>query len=76
MIAETHRSSPAFALGGVVPAFACIGCGADLTGYHFLQVRGVCPGCCIEHDFQYDRDERQHACIYCGEPAPSDWYDD
>jgi hypothetical protein len=75
MIASTQRSSPAFAIGGVPHAFACITCGASVATTHFLRERGICHEHCFEHEFEYDRDERQWLCIVCSEFAPADWYD-
>lgn len=75
MIAETYRSTPAFTPGGVAPIFECIGCGDDVVGYHFLQVRGICPRCCTDHDLEYSPEQRMHTCKHCDEPASDDWYD-
>lgn len=72
MIPETYRSSPAFAVGGVRPTFECIGCGADLVGYHFLQVRGVCPSCCYDHDYEYSPEQRMHTCKHCDRSVDPD----
>lgn len=35
----------------------------------------TCFDHCEDHDFAYDRDIHQHACINCGMPAPYDYYD-
>lgn len=74
MIASTPRSSPAFAIGGVAHAFSCIVCGGDVPITMALFERGICFEHCMEHEFQYEREERAAFCIVCSAPAPPDWY--
>jgi hypothetical protein len=75
MMQASPRSTPAFAIGGTPEAFACIVCGGEVYGYHFLDVRGICPKHCFEHEFAYQREVSEHRCDHCDEPAPRDWYD-
>lgn len=52
---------------------ACRGCGrTDLDGYDPRGVNTWCPGCCPDHNFEYDRDRRGKFCSRCGEPLPWD----
>lgn len=75
MFEATLRSTPAFAIGGVKAEFACVCCGSDTATHHILDVRGVCPSHCFDHDFEYDRYARACLCIHCSEEQeyePSD----
>lgn len=45
--------------------------------------RAICMDCCgtadhhdgeTGHQYEYDRDERNHLCRYCAAPAPDEWY--
>lgn len=33
----------------------------------------VCPDCCEHPDYEYERSERRHFCIECGDDASYDW---
>jgi hypothetical protein len=71
----THRSTPAFAVGGVPHAFTCVGCGVEVPTTRFLEPRGICASCCYDHDYEYDRYVREHRCTHCDKPADADWYE-
>ena len=75
MIASTHRSTPAFAVGGVVPEYRCIVGGGEVATHHVLAPRGLCYEHCYDHDWQYDRWERTDVCNECGESKRPDDYD-
>jgi hypothetical protein len=75
VIAATQRSSPAFAVGGVVETFGCIACGAECVVRPSAAPRGICPDCCTDHDYEYDRGDRRFYCDHCGMEPPADWYD-
>lgn len=62
----THRSSPAFSIGGIAPDSICVVCGCEVNGHHFLEVRGYCSEHCPDHDFEYDPYERGRFCVHCG----------
>jgi hypothetical protein len=35
----------------------------------------ICPACCEDHEYEYDRGDRAHYCEHCGQEPPADWYD-
>lgn len=64
------------------PMSRCRSCGSS-KDVAFYDPRGIwayffrntlCPKCCTEHEFEYDRDMREHCCTKCGEPAPFDYH--
>lgn len=58
----TYRSTPAFAVGGVVPEFRCVCCGAETATMPLREVRSLCCGCAGEHpEYEYGY------CVECGE---------
>lgn len=61
--------------------FTCRVCGCE-TDTHPLEenqlgemigVQGVCPDHCEDHDYEYDRDRREHYCVHCDQLAPDDY---
>lgn len=62
---NTHRSTPAFAVGFVAPLFACMVCGEDTATYPAQGIRGICEKHCFDHDFEYDRYLGGHHCVHC-----------
>lgn len=56
----TRRSTPAFAVGGVIPEFRCECCGVDIASMYPNEPRGLCCKHRDEHDFEYGY------CIECG----------
>lgn len=64
-MSQSHRSTPAFAVGGVKPEFTCRICGIETASYPVGDVRGICEAHCADHDFEYDRERRGHYCLDC-----------
>lgn len=56
------------------PDFKCHKCGKD-TLVAPVDGPAVCPECCEDHDYKYERGERGHFCIHCFAKAPDDWFD-
>lgn len=56
--------------------FSCRVCGAQCDIAPDPPARAVCPNCCEDHDYRYERELRGHYCFHCGQEAPEDWYDD
>lgn len=54
--------------------FHCNVCGEATLIAPKWPARGVCPGHCEDHDYEYDQGERRHSCKYCGQEPPMDWY--
>lgn len=54
------------------PSFKCRVCGTSLDSAPCWPFRGTCPEHCPEHDYEYDRDRRERACVHCGELMPYD----
>lgn len=55
--------------------FACRKCGVSCDsspGYG----QAICPTCCEDHEFEYHREFRTHACRHCETPVDVDWYAD
>lgn len=56
--------------------FSCRVCGIQCDSAPDPPARAVCPNCCEDHDYRYERELRGHYCFHCGAQAPEDWYDD
>lgn len=54
--------------------FHCHKCGAETTVAPDPPAKAVCPKCCEDHDYRYDRGMHEHRCIHCDEPRPYDYY--
>ena len=52
----------------------CSKCGADEVICYMEPETAVCPNCCEDHEYEYDRYDRTHSCQHCGDLAPPDWY--
>ena len=75
-------------MSAVLPAGTCCVCRkADDVACYPDEGAGktYCPTCCgvaekddgeQGHQFDYDKDERDYICRYCGERAPRDWMAD
>lgn len=62
--------------GKVLVDFSCRVCGVQCDGAPDPPARAVCPECCEDHDYRYERDLRGRYCHHCGQEAPQDWFDD
>lgn len=52
----------------------CSKCGKDeVLSYHDA-ASALCPECCDDHDYEYDRCDRVYYCTHCGQEPPDDWY--
>jgi hypothetical protein len=52
----------------------CSKCGADdVLAYHTVET-AICPNCCEDHEYEYERGERRHYCQHCSAEPPDDWY--
>jgi hypothetical protein len=56
--------------------YACRVCGANTDIAPDPPAKPICPKCCEDHDYEYQRELRGHYCNHCGEEAPRDWVDD
>lgn len=45
----------------------CSKCGADEVICYEAEDTAVCPKCCEDHEYEYERYERGNFCIHCGE---------
>jgi hypothetical protein len=54
--------------------FSCRVCGVECDGAPDPPARAVCPNCCEDHDYRYERELRGHYCIHCGQEAPDDYF--
>lgn len=52
----------------------CSKCGADEVICYATAETALCPNCCEDHEYEYERFERGHYCQHCGAEAPPDWY--
>ena len=52
----------------------CSKCGRDEVIVYDSPETAVCPECCDDHDYIYDRGDRKHYCKNCGAEPPYDWY--
>ncbi len=71
-----HQQELALA-GSKYVRFHCRECGSDEVLCKPFDAEGICPGCCEardEHEFTYERDEREWQCQHCGESAPPDFW--
>lgn len=71
---DSHRSTPAFAIGGIAMRFVCKVCGDDVAHTNHGAVHGICEQHCTDHEYEYDRFDRSHYCTHCGAVPPDDWY--
>lgn len=55
--------------------FGCRVCGVICASSPSVG-QAVCEEHCEDHDIEYDRDLRTHACRHCGKPVDQDWYDE
>jgi hypothetical protein len=56
--------------------FSCHKCGKECDSAPNPPARAICPACCEDHDYEYDRGMGGKFCKHCGEPAPYDYYED
>ena len=56
--------------------FKCGTCGADVDLAPDPPEKPVCENCCPDHEYEYVREERRHACKRCGKEPPFDWFYD
>lgn len=59
----------------IPPTFKCRHCGGD-TYVEPDDWSAICADCCgkrDEHEFEYERAERQWLCIHCNDAAPPDY---
>lgn len=56
--------------------FSCCVCSVQCDSAPDPPARAVCPNCCEDHDYRYERELRGTYCFHCGQQAPEDWYDD
>lgn len=54
---------------------ACSKCAADEVIAYTTPEAAICPACCSDHEYEYDRGDRAHYCEHCGQEPPDDWYD-
>jgi hypothetical protein len=54
--------------------FSCRVCGVECDSAPDPPARAVCPNCCEDHDYRYERELRGHYCIHCGQEAPHDYF--
>jgi hypothetical protein len=52
----------------------CSKCEADDVICYTTEETAVCPNCCEDHEYEYERYDRGHFCQHCGAEAPPDWY--
>lgn len=52
----------------------CSKCGADEVLCYMTAETAVCPNCCEDHEYEYERGERTYWCQHCGSEPPDDWY--
>lgn len=53
----------------------CSKCGADEVICYLTAETAICPRCCEDHEYEYERSERGSFCRHCGEEQeyePSD----
>jgi hypothetical protein len=55
--------------------FKCKVCGIECPIAPDLPDRAVCEEHCEDHDYEYIRGERRHACKHCDKERPYDWCD-
>lgn len=53
--------------------FKCRSCGAECDSAPD-DGNAICPKCCPDHDYRYDKLERTWYCWTCGQTPPLDWY--
>lgn len=79
---ETASSGKIFGGSGMAHSqltsvdFRCRKCG--MADCHVAPEDGsgaICPDCCEDHDYVYDRWDG-HYCKHCGDPRPADYYSD
>jgi hypothetical protein len=51
----------------------CSKCGADEVICYLAPETAICPNCCEDHEYEYERFDRGHFCQHCGAVAPPDW---
>jgi hypothetical protein len=56
------------------PTFKCGVCGGDAI-IEPPDGPAICPNCCEDHDYVYERGEG-HRCAHCFAEPPCDWYED
>ena len=54
--------------------FSCRVCGVQCDSAPDPPARAVCPDCCEDHDYRYERELRGHYCLSCGQEAPRDYF--
>lgn len=52
----------------------CSKCGADEVLQYTTAETAVCPNCCEDHEYEYERGDRTHYCQHCGQEPSPDWY--
>jgi NMD protein affecting ribosome stability and mRNA decay len=52
----------------------CSKCGADEVISYMAAATAICPNCCDDHEYEYERSDRTHYCQHCGAEPPADWY--
>lgn len=53
--------------------YSCRECGVECDSAPDPPARTICPDCCEDHDYVYERELRGKFCVHCGNPQPFDW---
>lgn len=51
----------------------CRECGIEVDSWPDPPALPICPDCCDDHDYVYERELRGKFCIHCGNKEPEDW---
>lgn len=51
----------------------CSKCSADDVIVYMTPEDAICPACCPDHEYEYERGDRDWFCKHCGDVAPEDW---
>jgi len=54
----------------------CHRCGSSEVIAYASEATAICPNCCDDHNFMYDRHERWWSCDNCGVAASYEWMSD
>lgn len=74
-LSKAHQGPIDVIEAAVAIDFTCRVCGVECDIATNPPQRAVCPEHCPDHNYEYDRWERQHLCIICNKSRPDDWND-
>jgi hypothetical protein len=72
-LATAHKGRVDVVEVPVVIDFTCRVCGVECDVAPNPPERAVCPDHCSDHNYEYDKWERQHLCTLCNKIRPEDW---